>query len=402
MKILLPTVVIALLAGCATPPPVVVKPPPVALVKPAPPAIDRSLSAKGQSSRVKFIVLHYTVSDLPQSIKILSEQTVSAHYLLTDQNPPVVYGLVDETRQANHAGVSNWKTYTQLNVSSIGIEIVNPGFTESPNGRLWYGFPQYQIDRLIVLLKEIVARHDIPPENILGHSDVAPQRKSDPGPMFPWYQLAQHGLIAWPDANKVAMVRPAFELQLPDATWFQQKLALHGYAVPRTGIFDEQTRAVIGAFQMKYRPAIFDGVPDAETAAMLDVLTMPATAGLPATFTVPVIAPPASAVTQPAPAVTPPVPAATPLVPVPPVPSAPAPAPAAPLAVPPAPPATPAAPVYLPPAPPAAPGAPVYVPPARPQPQASPALPSTAPAPIILPPPAAEPATQPAPVVEKP
>ena len=459
MKILLPVAVIALLAGCASPPPppVVVKPPPVVVVKPAPPAIDRSLSAKGQSSRVKFIVIHYTVSDLPQSIKILTEQSVSAHYLLTDQNPPVVYGLVDESRQSNHAGVSSWKTYTQINVSSVGIEIVNPGFTEGPEGRTWYAFPQYQIDRLIVLLKEIVARHNIPPENILGHSDVAPQRKQDPGPMFPWYQLAQHGLIVWPDATRVAAMRPLFEQQLPDATWFQTKLALHGYAVPRSGILDAQTRAVISAFQMKYRPAIFDGTPDAETAAMLDVLTSPAAAALPPTTTQPVDMPAAPATAPsyrpaapapaapgtapsyrpaaPAPAPSaapanvylPTVPAATPSAPV----SRPAPV-TAPSAAPPAAPSgaplvtpsqapqpgtaplvtpspapqpatTPQVPPSPAPQPAATPGAPVQLPPASPAqlPAASPAqLPPASP--VVLPPPATPPVVTPAPVVQKP
>jgi N-acetylmuramoyl-L-alanine amidase len=86
--------------------------------------------------------------------------------------------------------VSSWKNYTLLNGSSVGIEIVNPGFTEGPNGRIWYPFPQKQIDQLIALVKDIVKRHNIPPENILGHSDIAPQRKQDPGPMFPWHQLA--------------------------------------------------------------------------------------------------------------------------------------------------------------------------------------------------------------------
>lgn len=401
MKILLPVALIALLAGCASPPPpVVVKPPPVVVVKPAPPVIDRSLSAKGQSSRVKFIVIHYTVSDLPQSIKILTEQSVSAHYLLTDQNPPVVYGLVDESRQSNHAGVSNWKTYTQINVSSVGIEIVNPGFTDGPQGRTWYAFPQYQIDRLIVLLKEIVARHNIPPENILGHSDVAPQRKQDPGPMFPWYQLAQHGLIVWPDANRVAAQRPLFEQQLPDATWFQSRLALHGYAIARTGIFDAQTRAVIGAFQMKYRPDIFDGTPDAETAAMLDVLTTPAAAALPATTTQPVDMPTVSPVLPPAVPAAPPAPLYRPVTPAPAVPApGSVPPPAAPVVTPPVPPLT--AP------PPAAPIAPVQAAPAPATPASTPvpAAPPVVPPPVaapVLPPPAAPPANPPAPVVEKP
>lgn len=261
MKILLATLLIALLTGCAAPGP----------------RIDTSLSAKSQSSRVKFVIIHYTVSNLEQSKKILTEQVVSSHYLLTDEPAPIIYKLVDETRQANQAGVSYWKNYTLLNGSSIGIEIVNPGFTIDANGqRIWYPFPQAQIDQLILLLKQIVARHHIPPENILGHADIAPGRKQDPGPMFPWFQLAQAGLIQWPDAARVIAVRPQFDQQLPDVAWFQKKLAQFGYATPQTGELDEATRNVVISFQMKYRPAIIDGTPDAETAALLDVLTTPA------------------------------------------------------------------------------------------------------------------------------
>ena len=181
--------------------------------------------------------------------------------------------MVDESRQANKAGVSAWKDYTHINVSSVGIEIVNPGYKDTPEGRVWYPFSQAQIDKLIVLLKQIVARHGVKPENILGHSDVAPQRKQDPGPMFPWKQLADAGLIVWPDAAKVAAAQPAYEALLPEPAWFQQKLALHGYAVPQTGELDGPTRTVVAAFQMKYRNTKFDGIPDAETAALLDVLT---------------------------------------------------------------------------------------------------------------------------------
>jgi N-acetylmuramoyl-L-alanine amidase len=255
MKKLLAALLIALLSGCATTPPV-----------------DTTYSAKGQSSRVKFLVLHYTVSDTPTSIRGLTEQVVSSHYLLTDHPVPVLYGLVDESRQANHAGVSYWKGYTQLNASSIGIEIVNPGFTEGPNGRVWYPFPKAQVDRLILLVKDIVARHKIPPENVIGHADIAPQRKQDPGPLFPWHQLAQHGLIQWPDGAKMMAVRPLYEQQLPDVAWFQQKLGVIGYSVPQNGELDAPTRAAITAFQMKYRPATIDGAPDAETAALLEAL----------------------------------------------------------------------------------------------------------------------------------
>jgi N-acetylmuramoyl-L-alanine amidase len=257
MKILFTTVLVALLAGCASVP-----------------HIDKTYCAKGQSSRVKFVILHYTVSDLPTSINALTKNVVSSHYLLTDETAPKIYGLVDEMRQSNHAGVSHWKNYTLLNGSSVGIEIVNPGHTfDSTGARIWYPYPQAQIDQLIVLLKQIVARHQVAPENILGHSDIAPQRKQDPGPLFPWYQLAQHGLIAWPDAGKVAAARLVFEQQMPDVAWFQKKLAAHGYAILQSGDLDEQTRNVISAFQMKYRPVVIDGLPDLETAALLEALS---------------------------------------------------------------------------------------------------------------------------------
>ena len=309
MKTLFATLTLALLAGCAT------------TSNELP--IDRSLSAVGQSSRAKFIVVHYTVADLPRSIEILTKQTVSSHYLLTDEASPRIYGLVDETRQANHAGLSNWKNYTYINGNSIGIEIVNPGFTETPEGRVWHPYPQAQIDRLIVLLKDIVARHKIPPENILGHSDIAPQRKQDPGPLFPWAQLAAHGLVQWPDAARVALARPVYEAGVPQAAWFQKRLAAFGYATPQTAQLDMQTRTVITAFQMKYRPSNIDGTPDAETASLLWALTpavddTPLPAPVPAPVVEPVPQLPAAPVETPVTPMTP----ATPVTPVTPIPGA--------------------------------------------------------------------------------
>jgi N-acetylmuramoyl-L-alanine amidase len=308
MKSLLAALVLALLAGCA-----------------AGPQIDHSYTARGQAPRVRFVVIHYTVSDRPSSIKILTEQQVSAHYLLTDEPKPVIYGLVDETQQAYHAGVSSWKGFTMLNTSSVGIEIVNPGWKDTPQGRVYAPFPQSQIDTLIVLLKDIVKRNHVAPENILGHEEIAPQRKQDPGPMFPWYQLARAGLVAWPDATRVAAVRPAFDALLPDVSWFQQKLATHGYAIAQTCVLDEQTRNVLSAFQAKYRPANIDGNPDAESAALLDVLTTPANApqpAAPAATACPVAPPAPAAPATPAPEIP-----ATPAVPVvPAVPATPVPA----------------------------------------------------------------------------
>jgi N-acetylmuramoyl-L-alanine amidase len=193
MKTLVATLLIALLAGCATPTAVG-------------PQYDHTYTAAGQSSRARFLVLHYTVSDRADSIKILTQQQVSAHYLVTDDPVPVIYNLVDEKNAAWHAGNSSWKNFTQLNNSSIGIEIVNPGWKDTPNGRVYAPFPQAQIDAIIPLVRDIVTRNRIAPENVLGHSDIAPLRKQDPGPMFPWRQLADAGLVVWPNAARVATV----------------------------------------------------------------------------------------------------------------------------------------------------------------------------------------------------
>jgi len=159
-----------------------------------------------------------------------------------------------------------------LNAASIGIEIVHPGSRETPQGREYLPFPQAQIDLLVPLLKAIVARHGIRPDRILGHGEVDPGRKVDPGPTFPWKRLAEEGLVPWPEEALVAPLRERYAARPPDIAWFQQALARHGYRVPQSGELDPGTRDAIGAFQMRYRPQRFDGQPDAETAALLHVL----------------------------------------------------------------------------------------------------------------------------------
>ena len=256
MKKILCILMVGLLAGCATP------------------YIDRTYTSIGQDSRAQFLILHYTHEDFATSLKLLTEGQGSSHYLVNN-NPPTIYRLVGENRRAYHAGVSYWRGATQLNASSIGIEIVNRGYDDTPSGRVWYDYPQDQIDAVIALVKKIVKEHEIKPERILGHSDIAPGRKVDPGPRFPWKQFADAGLILWPDANLVAIKRAGYEQLLPDVAWFQQKLSQHGFAVPLNGELDKRTQETLSAFQMKYRQSRFDGVPDAETAALLDVITTP-------------------------------------------------------------------------------------------------------------------------------
>jgi len=320
MKSIFAALALAVLAGCTT-------------TAPTTPKYDTTYDAVGQSSRARFLVLHYTVANTPASIKILTQQQVSSHYLLTDEAQPKIYRLVDENRAAWHAGNSSWKNFTQLNNSSIGIEIVNAGWKDTPQGRVYAPFPQAQMDALLPLVKDIVARHGIAPENVLGHSDIAPLRKQDPGPQFPWQRLAQEGLVLWPDANRVAAVRPAFEALLPDVAWFQRKLATHGFGLVQSGMYDEATRTTLAAFQMKYRPRDISGVADAETAALLEVLTTPANTPPPV---VPAALAPVAPAALPAPAPapmsapTPTLPEPTPVLPVEPTPET-APAPATPV-----------------------------------------------------------------------
>jgi len=252
-----------LLSACASGPQV-----------PASLQIDRTYSAVGQDSRSQFLVLHYTALNWERSLQVLSTQQVSAHYLVRDE-PPSIYQLVDENRRAWHAGISSWGGHTHLNSASIGIEIVNAGYTDTPKGRVYVPYPPAQVDSVIALVKDIVARHNIRPERIVGHSDIAPGRKQDPGPLFPWRQLANAGVIPWPDAEQVSAKLPLYQSLPPDAAWFQDKLSRVGYKVERSGTFDAATIAALSTLQTKYRPSDYSGFGDAETAALLDVLTSP-------------------------------------------------------------------------------------------------------------------------------
>lgn len=253
-----------LLAGCA-----------------AGPRIDTRHTAQAQGSRVQHIVLHYTVGGFDSALKTLTQGPVSSHYLVAQQ-PPTVYRLVDEDRRAFHAGVSHWRGQSGLNASSVGIEIVNAGIVDgAPRAFVperFEPFPEDQVDAVIALVRDIARRHRVPPHHIVGHSDIAPSRKMDPGPLFPWPRLHAAGLVPWPDAAQVAAAQARWsapDQALPDAAWFQQRLAAVGYGVPQHGQWDAATRDALVAFQVKHRPRLFTGQPDAETTALLEVASTP-------------------------------------------------------------------------------------------------------------------------------
>ena len=174
--------------------------------------VDTRYVSRNQDSRVLFIVVHYTVGDFDNALRTLTEDGtgVSSHYLVDDE-PPTVYRLVDESRRAWHAGSSCWKDHCGLNASSVGIEIVNPGWRDGA----WTPFAPAQIDAVVALIRDVAMRHGVRAERILGHNEIQPEGKEDPGPLFPWLRLHESGLIAWPTAEEIALGRAVVAARPP-------------------------------------------------------------------------------------------------------------------------------------------------------------------------------------------
>lgn len=228
------------------------------------------------NERVRLLVLHYTAQDDSTSTNSLLGEFVSTHYLIPEtpefhKDKPVVLQLVNEDKRAWHAGVSYWNGRTNLNDSSIGIEIVNPGYVDDEQGlRHWFPYKEAQIEALSKLAEDIILRYQITPDNVVGHSDIAPLRKQDPGKLFPWKVLAQRGIGAWPDEYTVNKCLAGRSPHMNgDIITLQQALLQYGYSgIPQNGILDEATRKVISAFQMHFRPEEISGNADAETEAI--------------------------------------------------------------------------------------------------------------------------------------
>ena len=212
------------------------------------------------------ILLHYTgMPDAAGALQRLCDPAaeVSSHYLVNEDG--AILQLVPEARRAWHAGAARWKTETDLNSSSIGIEIVIYGH----DGGL-PPYPEAQIEAVAALCADIASRHAIAPERILGHSDVAPGRKRDPGEHFPWDVLHGRGIGHWvaPAPIRGGRFLSRGETGQPVEV-LQSMLAFYGFPCPVTGTYDAQTEAVVAAFQRHYRPAQVDGVADASTITTL-------------------------------------------------------------------------------------------------------------------------------------
>lgn len=208
------------------------------------------------------LVIHYTgMATCAAALDRLCDPAakVSAHYAIDEDGG--VYALVDEGQRAWHAGAACWRGVRDVNGRSIGIELVNPGH------ELGYReFPEGQMAALIELAGEIVTRHSIPAVGVVGHSDVAPARRKDPGELFDWRRLAAAGIGLWPGELGGA---GAAEFEIAAV---QEKLGRLGYGIEVSGIFDAATEAVVTAFQRHFRQDSVDGVADGEALAILDDL----------------------------------------------------------------------------------------------------------------------------------
>ena len=177
-----------------------------------------------------------------------------------------------ESELAWHAGISFWRGATRINDTSIGIELENAGWKKSEGTRFFTPFEPAQIQALLPLAKDIIKRYNIEPQNVVAHSDIAPQRKDDPGPLFPWQSLAQQGIGAWPDENRVAFYLNVRAPNAPASTAnLLDLLGRYGYEV-KPGMTRMQQIRVIAAFQMHFRPARWDGVADAQSQAIAEAL----------------------------------------------------------------------------------------------------------------------------------
>ena len=206
---------------------------------------------------ITMIVLHYTgMVSAEAAIARLADPAakVSAHYVV-DEDGSVVR-MVPENKRAWHAGKAHWRGITDVNSASIGIEIVNPGHEHG-----YRPFPDAQADAVVRLVHEVKDRHEITRGNIVGHSDVAPARKRDPGELFPWGRLAR---------LRLALPRPTRNLLDPE--WSEGGFLL---ALERFGYDVTEPMAAIMAFQRRFRPELIDGEIDAECRMILLALLLP-------------------------------------------------------------------------------------------------------------------------------
>ena len=213
-----------------------------------------------RKKKIKYIILHYTGTDtLTDALNIFKNPNskVSCHWLISKKG--IIYKIVEEYNLAWHAGISFWKKDKMLNDISIGIELENKG-----HGTGYTKFSKNQIDKLENLLKYLIEKYNINPKNILGHSDIAPERKIDPGELFDWSKLAKKNLVYWPlkKAKKVNNINYKLGDFNEDIKLIKIKLSKIGYKCKKNNTFDISLKLAIEAFQRRFLPEKINGIID--------------------------------------------------------------------------------------------------------------------------------------------
>jgi N-acetyl-anhydromuramyl-L-alanine amidase AmpD len=216
---------------------------------------------------IRYLILHHTAASLPSSIQILQGKSetnkVGIHYLVCNKPQPQVYRFAPEHLATSHAGKSAWRQDQSLNQSSVGIEIVNLDGNLNP-------YPPSQIAQIIALCQEIIIRYKIDPTHVLAHSDISIGRKKDPGSLFPWKELAEAGIGAWPDEADIQKFQTLYAKKLPDKKEIVGQLIDYGYRPYDSS--EMSLKLTIEAFQRHFRGKKVDGEMDVETAAMISAL----------------------------------------------------------------------------------------------------------------------------------
>ena len=240
-----------------------------------------SYVATGKNERIQFIVVHYTAIDNAASIKELTTNKVSSHFLVLDEDDNKIYNLVPLEQRAWHAGASAFRGRTNINDTSVGIEIVSDGiakeFISDPNPYHPYDhyvdYKPIQIEKVAQIIKYVAEKYNVPARNIVAHSDIAPSRKKDPGAKFPWKELYdKYNIGAWYDEADKQTFMDEEKFKATSIREIKDELRKYGYEINRFDEWDKESKDVVYAFQLHFNPKNATGEMDLETFAILKAL----------------------------------------------------------------------------------------------------------------------------------
>lgn len=242
---------------------------------------SNSYVATGKNERIQFIVVHYTATDNLGSIKELTSSRVSSHFLVLDEDDNKIYNLVPLEQRAWHAGASAFRGRTNINDTSVGIEIVSDGIAREyrADSNPYHPYDHYvdykpiQIEKVAQIIKYVAEKYNVPARNIVAHSDIAPSRKKDPGAKFPWKELYdKYNIGAWYDETDKQEFMDEEKFKATSIREIKDELRKYGYEINRLDEWDKESKDVVYAFQLHFNPKNATGEMDLETFAILKAL----------------------------------------------------------------------------------------------------------------------------------